>query len=111
MKDLHCFGTDREKALENALHTQFRSAVHLRCFLHFRGNLEAKLSDLGISKSDAQEFVRDVLGNFALLEDGLVDAECSEQFGNLKTTWDEREASLKHSSTAKPCFHRWFEKN
>ena len=105
LKDLRCFGTDGEKALENALHTQFRSAVHLRFFLHFRGNLEAKLSDLGILKSDAQEFVRDVLGNPVLLEDGLVDAECSEQFANLKTTRDEREASLKHSSTAKPCFH------
>ena len=63
LKDLWCFGTDGEKALENALQVQFKSAIHLRCFLHFRGNLEAKLSDLGVSKSDAQEFVKDVLGN------------------------------------------------
>ena len=41
----------------------------------------------------------------------MVDAEPSElneQFANLKTTWDEREASL---GSLKPCFHDWFEKN
>ena len=38
LRDTQCFGTDGEKALEQALHTQFRFATHLRCFLHFRGN-------------------------------------------------------------------------
>ena len=41
----------------------------------------------------------------------MVDAEPSEfneQFANLKTTWDDREASL---GSLKPCFHDWFEKN
>ena len=111
LKEVRCFGMDGEKALENALQVQFKSAIHLRCFLHLRGNLKAKLSDLGVSKPDAQEFVKDVLGNPALLKDGLVDAEPSklnEQFANLKTTWDDREASL---GSLKACFHDWFEKN
>ena len=38
--DIQSYGTDGEKALEEALGTQFRDGTHLRCFLHFRGNLE-----------------------------------------------------------------------
>ena len=72
---MHCFGNEGEAALENVLHTQFKMALHL---LHFRGNLEEKLSDLEISKANAQEYSRDVFGNPALLENGLVDAEASE---------------------------------
>ena len=53
LRDIQCFGTDGEKALEQALHTQFRFATHLRCFLHFRGDVESKLAELGISKPNA----------------------------------------------------------
>ena len=112
LKDLRGFGTDGETALENALHTQFKLALHLRCFLHFRGNLENKLSELGISKANAQEFIKDVFGNPALLEDGLVDAEASEldqEFSNLKPVWDNREIVLSGRSQAH--FHGWFKKN
>ena len=56
LRDTQCFGTDGEKALEQALHTQFRFATHLRCFLHFRGNVESKLAELRISKPNEQEF-------------------------------------------------------
>ena len=35
LQDIQCFGTDGEKALEEALCTQFKYATHLRCFLHF----------------------------------------------------------------------------
>ena len=83
--DIQCFGTDGEKALEEALHTQFRFATHLRCFLHFRGNVEHKLAELGISKSNAQEFLKYIFGNPALL--GLVDADSAdldEKFCALK---------------------------
>ena len=69
LRDIQCFGTDGEKALEQALHTQFRFATHLGCFffLHFRGNVESKLAELGISKPNAQEFLKDIFGNPALL--------------------------------------------
>ena len=106
LKDLRCF------ALENALHTQFKLALHSRCFLHFRGNLENKLSELGISKANAQEFIKDVFDNPALLEDGLVDAEASEldqEFSNLKPVWDNREIVLSGQSQAH--LHGWFKKN
>ena len=109
LRDLQCFGTDGEKALEEALQTQFRYATHLRCFLHFRGNLETKLSDIGVSKSDAQEFIKDVLGNPALLEEGLVDADSAcldEEFKALQKVWNDRECALTNSSQAH--FHDWF---
>ena len=112
LRDIQCFGTDGEKALEDALHTQFRVAMHLRCFLHFRGNLESKLADLGISKSGAQEFLKDVFGNPVLLEEGLVDAdsaELDEEFESLKKTWDDRECSLVNTTQAH--FHDWFRSN
>lgn len=110
--DLQCYGTDGEKALEEALCMQFRSGTHLRCFLHFRGNLESKLSDLGISKPDAQEFVKDVLGNPAQLEEGLVDADSDlldEEFEVLRKKWNERESLL--TKTTEPHFHDWFRVN
>ena len=112
LKNIRCFGTDGEKALVNALHTQFKSAIHLRCFLHFRGNLQDKLADIGISRPNAQEFLKDVFGNPALLENGLVDAEVTElddEFDNLKDAWDKHEVAL--SGRAFPSFHQWFKRN
>ena len=112
LRDIQCFGTDGEKALEESLHTQFKCATHLRCFLHFRGNIESKLLDLGISKSNSQEFVRDILGNPALLEEGLVDADSDhldEEFEALRDTWNARERSLTRCTNAQ--FHDWFQAN
>ena len=112
LRDIQCFGTDGEKALEDALQTQFRYAIHLRCFLHFRGNLESKLSDLGISRSNSQDFIKDVLGDPVLLEEGLVDADSAEldsEFESLKEIWDDRERSITNSSQA--YFHNWFRVN
>ena len=39
--DLRAFGTDGEAALAEA---SFPKACHLRCFLHFKGNIEQKLN-------------------------------------------------------------------
>ena len=63
LRNLLAFGTDGEKALWNALHTVFDKALHLRCFLHFKGNLEAKLHDLNIPKRERVMFLQDVFGN------------------------------------------------
>ena len=109
LQDIQCFGTDGEKALEEALHIQFKYATHLRCFLHFRGNIESKLSELCISKSSAREFIHDIFGNPVLLEEGLVDADANSldtEFEALKSVWDERECAL--SNCSQPQFHSWF---
>ena len=72
LSKLKCFGTDGEDALVQAFSTAFSGAIHFRCFLHFRGNVEDKLR---IPSVAAKEFVHDILGNSAHLETGLVDSE------------------------------------
>ena len=60
-------------------------------FFHFWGNVESKLAELRISKPNAQEFLKDIFGNPALLEEGLVDADSAElddEFLSLKEIWD-----------------------
>ena len=94
MRNLQAFGTNGEKALANALHTVFNKAVHVRCFLHFKGNLDSRLQDLGIPKHERIEFLRDVFGNPLQLEDGLVDVD-DDSFEvavkNLELVWNTRE--------------------
>ena len=43
-------GTDGEQALYDAFSTVFPSAVHLRCFMHFKRNIEDKLRNLNFPK-------------------------------------------------------------
>ena len=79
-----------KRTLEEALATQFRDGTQSSCFSHFRGKLESKLLDIGISKSDPQEFVKDILGNLSQLEEGLVDADRCQELRALQKKWDER---------------------
>ncbi len=62
LSSLKAFGTDGEQALENALAATFPSAQHVRCFLHFRGNIERKLQDLGLPRAVSNEIVKDIMG-------------------------------------------------
>ena len=79
LRHIQCFGTDGEEALSQALSTVFPSAERIRCFLHFRGNIESKLRSLHIPNVVMKEFVQDILGNPAALELGLVDAETIDE--------------------------------
>ena len=73
LRNLTAFGTDGELALVEACHSQFRSAVHLRCWLHFKDNPRNKLEhDLKLPRQLAQEFISDVMGSASHLETGLV---------------------------------------
>lgn len=110
---LTAFGTDGEVALVQACHSQFPSAVHLRCWLHFKDNLKNKLErDLRLPSELAQEFIADVLGNASSLERGLVEAADDETFDtqltSLKEVWNEREQQFTKSD---PVFYDWFKKN
>ena len=108
LTQLRSFGTDGEK-LSNAFGTVFSQAVHLRCFLHFRGNLEAKLREYGIPKHIQVEFLRDVFGDPSKCEDGLVDAETDDFdaiVDSLETVWNEREKPHHNP----PEFFQWFVK-
>ena len=59
---LVAFGTDGEKAIGDAFHTQFPGAKHLLCFIHVRNRISSKLRDLGISGDYAKAFITDVFG-------------------------------------------------
>lgn len=110
VRHLKASGTDGEMALSNAFHTVFNKAVHVRCFLHFKGNLDSKLQELGIPKHERIEFLRDIFGNPLKLEDGLVDVE-NEKFEpsmkTLESVWNDREKVYNDS----PQFYDWFVKN
>ena len=111
LSKLKCFGSDREDALVKAFSTAFPNAIHLRCFLHFRGNIEEKLRQLKLPSVVVKAFVHDVLGNPAQLEFGLVDAEDEAEFdstlASLKVVWNEREKPYN----SPPQFHSWFQVN
>ena len=110
MHQLHVFGTDREKALVQACHSQFLRAIHLRCWLHFRDNLLNKLEQgLHLPRSVAQE--SDVTGNSSTLEHDLVDAEdeaFTAQLHSLKEVWNKREQACTKED---PMFYDWFLKH
>ena len=101
LQNIKAVGTDGEQALVSALATQFKSAIPLRCFLHVRGNLETKLSELKLPKAIIQEFIWDVFGNPALLQLGLVDAEDSSDL-------DSQFLQLEAFTLQEPVFHSWF---
>ena len=88
----------------------FPSAEHIRCFLHFRGNIESKLRSLHIPNV-MKEFVQDILGNPAALKLGLVDAESIDELDimidSLESIWDQCETPFNNPKT----FHSWFVEN
>ena len=111
LQNLIAFGTDGEKALSSAFSAVFNKAVHLRCFLHFKGNLESRLREYNIPKHFQVEFLRDIFGDPTNAQDGLVDAKSDEDFEgimvNLHSVWDERERIYNNP----PQFFAWFVKN
>lgn len=75
LSSIKAFGTDGELALENALEATFPNAQHVRCFLHFRSNIERKLHELNIPSALKTEIVKDIMGNPSQLQHGLVDID------------------------------------
>ena len=62
LKQVLAFGTDGGKALVEALSHNFPFAAQLRCFLHFKKNVEQKLRELGIPSQISQEYIADIFG-------------------------------------------------
>ena len=83
LASLKAFGTDGELALENALSAAFPCAQHLRCFLHFRGNIERKLEKLAIPGVIAPEIVKDVSKSFTSVTENRVGLEELKLFISL----------------------------
>ena len=98
LKQLLAFGTDGDKALVEALLLNFPFATQLRCFIHFKHNIEMKLRELG---HISQEFVSDIFGKQIgnTRKNGLVDCQSlKESLKGLKSLWDLREKPYASSS-------------
>ena len=110
LKHVLAFGTDGDKAL--ALSHNFPFAIQLRCFLHFKKNVEQKLREFGIPSHLAQEFVANIFGKHVgnTYQEGLVDSCSLDEFDQclegLKELWDEQEKPFAPASG--PQFHRHF---
>ena len=121
LAELLAFGTDGEQGLVKALKMQFKDAIHLRCFIHFRRNLSDKLKELGVSQTVASKILGDVFGyaydndddtlhaNLEATEVPLVDAENDDAFDELLVKLKDKWNELESSCTGKaPLFYSWF---
>ena len=94
LKHVLAFGTDGDKAIVEALSHNFPFAVQLRCFLHFKKNVEQKLKEFGVPTQIMQEFLLDTFGKRVAntYHEGLVDSNSVQEFDecieNLKPLWD-----------------------
>ena len=94
------FGSDGDKALTEAFTHNFPYAVQLRCFIHFRRNIEEKLKSLGFSSTVAQEFLSDIFGKQIgnTYQEGLVDSFSHDDFDRrlteIKSIWNTRESAI-----------------
>lgn len=98
-------GTDGEKALVQGLKRNFRYAIMLRCFIHFKDNIRRELTRRGIAPGEKAGFIEEIFGKVVgdTKHCGLVDAEDRADFNNklesLKNTWEEREAANKETTS------------
>jgi hypothetical protein len=104
LKDIISVGTDGEKALINALQDCLAKASErsLRCFRHFRQNVEDMLSRAGIKGASATQYVWEIFGKAATdgsYETGLLDSDSEDEFdamlASLKPVWESRENGSK----------------
>ncbi len=117
LKGIKAVGTDGESALFTAMLDGFPSAVHLRCFRHFRENIVSKLKELHITEAAQQEILLDVFGEVSEEQHqlGLVDSEDEEDYmakvASLQDRWDSLELTSRRTLAAEstePQFHAWF---
>lgn len=106
-------GTDGEKALIDGLRRNFRFALFLRCFIHFKENVKQELERRGIPPVSKKVFLDAIFGKQEdqVKYEGLVDCSSEEEFQtkleNLEEEWNAMETecgSLMHGIT----FHQWF---
>lgn len=81
LRTILCFGTDGDKALVEAFAQNFPYAIQLRCFIHFRRNIEEKLRTLGIPHHVADEYLCDIFGKRrgSSYVEGLVDCRSEQE--------------------------------
>ena len=96
LKNILCYETDEEKNLYKAFGTVFPFAIHLLCDIHMEDNIMRKVIDLGIQKSLADEYKKEIFGRRSgtVREPGLVDCLTEQDFQHrlnlLRPVWDKR---------------------
>ena len=97
LEGLHAFGTDGEKALADGFTHEFRYAIHLTCFNHFRRNIKQQLQERGFPSHAIVEIIDDVMGcqKGSVFCEGLVDCRNHEEFQQkllmVKERWGQFE--------------------
>ena len=108
LRNALCFGTDGDKALVEAFAHNFPYALQLRCFIHFKKNVQEKLRSLGFPSSISDKVLADIFGT--VYKEGLVDCVSEEAFDifmqSLKEVWDDYEQPF--APAGGPQFHSYF---
>ena len=103
-------GTDAEKAIIDDFQRNASYAIFLRCFIHYKRNIEECLKKCGFSAESKQLFLEEIFGKqentikFCGLIDCSSDGDFDEKLKTLKPVWDARELAVSE----KPTFHEWF---
>ena len=110
LQGLRAFGTDGEKALVDAFSHEFRYAIHLTCFIHFRQNIKRKLQELQYPESAIKEVVSDIFGckQGSTLSEGLVDSNSDEEFNEKLNLLEERWKQLEAAHNVESSIYDWF---
>ena len=114
LEGLLACGTDGKKALIDGFKRNFRFAVFLRCFLHFKDNLKRELISRGLKAAPQQQFIDEIFGKVdgKTKHYGLVDCDSEADFrtklGGLKDAWDTREKENANITGGRMSFYEWF---
>ena len=111
LAQLQCFGTDGETAIVKAFSAVFTKAIHLRCFLHFRQNIERKLQELRVSSAITKEYRKDIFGDPQCLQLGLVDVCSKAELINKLNSLEEKWNNLERPFHSPPGFFEWFQEH
>ena len=112
LRNALCFGTDGDKALVEVFAHNFPCALQLRCFIHFKKNVQEKLRSLGFPSSISDKVLADIFGKHtgSGYKEGLVDCVSEEAFDifmqSLKEVWDDYEQPF--APAGGPQFHSYF---
>ena len=119
LRNIKAFGTDGEKALANAFENAYPDAIHVRCFKHFRDNIEHKLKSINLDSTSCEEILADIFGtsDSEQIQLGLVDSTDANDFATkllaLQVRWNDLELFGKQATSAQlvnhePEFYDWF---
>ena len=109
-------GTDGEKALISGFKRNFRFALFLRCFIHFKDNVKRELQERGLSNNAKKMFMVEIFGKQedGTLYAGLVDCDNLQEFDSkfeaLEEEWIKREKEEGQSTKKSTTFYEWFRK-